>query len=122
MSVLEKAAQPTTGSTPVSSTREEGIYEDHNVTAIPTTTASTKLQRFANRLEDLAGVESRGIERVPPELRERKMALADYLGIGVMWFSIKYVCSVLGKTSVGDSPGRGSNAETVLPIAAPRTR
>lgn len=39
---------------------------------------TNKLQRWANRLDALAGVEARGIERIPDELRERKMTFRDY--------------------------------------------
>lgn len=81
----EKGPVPSTDSQP-SSTEEAGAFEPVNVTSVA---ASNRLQRFANRLDAMAGVEARGIERVPPELRERKVSLKDYLGVGVMWFSIK---------------------------------
>ncbi|KIX07147.1 uncharacterized protein Z518_05124 [Rhinocladiella mackenziei CBS 650.93] len=102
MKQSEKTPLPTAG-TPPSSTIEQGTYEDRNLTAIP---ASNRLQRFANRLDALAGVESRGIERVPGELRERKMGLVDYFGVGVMWFSINCTANqmtlgILGPVAYG---------------------
>ncbi|EXJ90184.1 hypothetical protein A1O1_03283 [Capronia coronata CBS 617.96] len=101
-STVEKTSQPT-GSTPPSSTTEQGVLEAGHLTAIP---AHNRLQHLANRLDALAGVESRGIERVPPELRDRKMGLTDYLGIGIMWFSINCTANqmtlgVLGPVSYG---------------------
>lgn len=48
---------------------------------------NTKLQRLANRLEALAGVEARGIQRVPPELKSRKATFADYFQVFLVWFS-----------------------------------
>jgi hypothetical protein len=45
---------------------------------------TNKLQRWANKLDRIAGVEARGIERIPPELRERKMAMKDYVRMFTM--------------------------------------
>lgn len=47
----------------------------------------TKLQRFVNRLEALAGVEARGIQRVPEELKSGKATFADYFQVFLVWFS-----------------------------------
>jgi len=84
MDDAEKTAH--VSSTPSPSSSEHDLYQEQRVTAV---LARNRLQRFANRLDDLVGVEARGIERVPPELRDRKLAITDYLGMGVMWFSIK---------------------------------
>lgn len=43
------------------------------------------LQRFCNRLDAVCGVEARGIERIPEELRERDMALKDYIHMFTMY-------------------------------------
>ncbi|KAI9875350.1 MAG: hypothetical protein M1823_007495, partial [Watsoniomyces obsoletus] len=39
----------------------------------------TTLQRFCNRLDALCGMEARGIERIPEEVRERDMTYRDYI-------------------------------------------
>jgi hypothetical protein len=61
-----------------------GTAEDVDLAAIPKPTS--KLQRFANRLEAV-GIEARGIERVPESERERKYAAKDYLYMAMIWFS-----------------------------------
>ena len=43
------------------------------------------LQRFCNKLDAVCGVEARGIERIPEELRERPMALKDYIHMYTMY-------------------------------------
>ncbi|KAI1609772.1 hypothetical protein EDD36DRAFT_458081 [Exophiala viscosa] len=98
----EKAPEPTSG-TLSPSPAEQGTFEETHVTAVR---ATNRLQRYANRLDALVGIEARGIERVPPELRERKLALGDYFGIGVMWFSINCTANqmtlgVLGPVAYG---------------------
>jgi len=50
-------------------------------------TGQTKLQRFTNRLEALAGVEARGIQRVPPEQKSGRATFSDYLQVFLVWFS-----------------------------------
>lgn len=42
------------------------------------------LQRFCNRLDALCGVEARGIERIPEEIRERDMTYRDYIHMFTM--------------------------------------
>lgn len=54
---------------------------------------TNKLQRWANKLDALAGLEARGIERISEETRERKMSLRDYIGMFTM-----YVSMCLGET------------------------
>ena len=44
----------------------------------------TALQRFCNRLDAVCGVEARGIERIPEELRERVMTYRDYIHMFTM--------------------------------------
>jgi hypothetical protein len=60
-----------------SSNIQLGTTEDVDLAAIPKPTS--KLQRLANRLEAIVGIEARGIERVPESERERKYAAKDYL-------------------------------------------
>ncbi|KAL5114717.1 Vitamin B6 transporter [Pleosporales sp. CAS-2024a] len=64
------------------------------------------LQRFCNRLDAACGVEARGIERVPEELRERDMTYRDYIHIFTLWFSMNCTANqltlgVLGPVSYG---------------------
>jgi hypothetical protein len=68
-----------------SSNIQLGTTEDVDLAAIPRPTS--KLQRLANRLEAIAGIEARGIERVPESERERKYAAKDYLDVAMTWFS-----------------------------------
>jgi hypothetical protein len=42
------------------------------------------LQRFCNRLDAVCGVEARGIERIPEEIRERTMTYRDYIHMFTM--------------------------------------
>lgn len=86
MEQSEKIPQPNSEAMGPASPKIGSLQEERNVTSV---VATNRLQRFANRLDALAGVEARGIERVPPELRERKLAVKDYMGIAVMWFSVK---------------------------------
>lgn len=67
------------------SSENVGTTEEFDLAAIPTPT--NKLQRFANRLEAFAGIEARGIERVPESERERKYVVKDYLYMAMIWFS-----------------------------------
>jgi purine-cytosine permease-like protein len=47
----------------------------------------TKLQRLVNRLEALTGIEARGIQRVPAELKAGEATFANYLQVFLVWFS-----------------------------------
>jgi hypothetical protein len=49
---------------------------------------SSKLQRWANRLDAAARVEARGIERVPKEIRDRKVTIGDYVHMFTIWFAM----------------------------------
>jgi hypothetical protein len=42
------------------------------------------LQHFCNRLDAVCGVEARGIERIPEEIRERNMTYKDYIHMFTM--------------------------------------
>lgn len=70
MTDLEKADASTHRSP---STAELGITEPVNA-----------LQRFCNKLDAVCGVETRGIERIPEEIRERDMSLKDYIHMYTM--------------------------------------
>lgn len=70
MADLEKADASTHRSP---STVELGISQPANA-----------LQRFCNKLDAVCGVEARGIERIPEELRERNMSLKDYIHMYTM--------------------------------------
>ncbi|KIW16585.1 hypothetical protein PV08_03773 [Exophiala spinifera] len=59
---------------------ENGLIED-----IPP--PSNFAQRWALKLEQLAGVEARGVERVPEAIRAPHASLKDYLQMCVIWFS-----------------------------------
>lgn len=58
----------------------------HNTTVeeLAISDPTNKLQRWANKLDRIAGVEARGIERISPEIRERKMAMKDYIRMFTM--------------------------------------
>lgn len=43
-----------------------------------------RLERWANKLDAFAGVEARGIDRIPEELRERILTTKDYLQMFIM--------------------------------------
>jgi len=60
------------------------------------------LQRFCNRLDAVCGVEARGIERIPEEIRERDMSYRDYIHMFTMYVIVK-VCFrfFANKTQVG---------------------
>jgi hypothetical protein len=44
-------------------------------------------QRWALKLETKMGLEARGIERVPEELRAKQTRPRDYVQMGIIWFS-----------------------------------
>ncbi|KAJ4291041.1 Vitamin B6 transporter [Kalmusia sp. IMI 367209] len=44
-----------------------------------------RLERWANKLDALAGVEARGIERIPEEVRERTLSIRDYLQMFIIF-------------------------------------
>ena len=58
--------------------------DEHMSTAEPPVLSS--FSQFNNRIESLAGLEARGIERVPPDERQVASQAAD-LQVAVLWFS-----------------------------------
>ncbi|KNG47670.1 purine-cytosine permease fcy21 [Stemphylium lycopersici] len=53
------------------------------------------LQRFVNKLDAVCGVEARGIERIPEELRERPVSYRDYIHMFTIWFSMNCTANQL---------------------------
>lgn len=66
---IERSADGSTHNVPAAGTVEELAIGN------PT----NKLQRWANKLDEFAGLEARGIERIPEEARARKMTFRDYV-------------------------------------------
>lgn len=46
------------------------------------------LQRWMNKLDRLPGLETRGIERVPEELRHPKVTTGSYVQMFIIWMAI----------------------------------
>jgi hypothetical protein len=95
------AASP---SSPSSSSVQEGMVTDaKTATAIQ---AENAMQRWANRIDRIAGVEARGIARVPEDMRERPVAIRDYLHMFTIWFSMNCTANqmtlgILGPVAYG---------------------
>ena len=81
---LEKMIEPAVIS-PESTSTEKQIHspEQSVVSPIP---VSGRLARWNNRIEGLAGLEARGIARVPPEERQQGSFLG-YSQMFMLWFS-----------------------------------
>lgn len=69
---------------PTNSSIHDATVRDTTVEELGISEPTNGLQRFANKLDRLAGVEARGIDRVPEELRERPMAIKDYVHMFTM--------------------------------------
>lgn len=99
----EKYVGTTAGSPSVSIVQEGTV--DH--AAMPTATpAENSMQRWANRIDRLAGVEARGIARVPDDERERPVAFREYLHMFTIWFSMNCTANqmtlgILGPVAYG---------------------
>lgn len=94
----------TSAASPASSSVHEGMIGDVNDAT--TIQAENAMQRWANSIDRLAGVEARGIVRVPDELRERPVALSDYLHMFTIWFSMNCTANqmtlgILGPVAYG---------------------
>jgi hypothetical protein len=46
-----------------------------------------KMKRWVDRLESLAGIEARGIERVPDNIKAEKTTTGDYVQMCLIWLS-----------------------------------
>ncbi|RDW62428.1 hypothetical protein BP6252_11861 [Coleophoma cylindrospora] len=82
--MAEKQGVENVNRSPPSSLRAE---EENGEVISTTPEALNLLQRYANKLDAIVGLEARGIERVPDELRRRKPAVWDYFQMGIIWFS-----------------------------------
>lgn len=71
---IERSAENSTHDT-----HGTGIVEEMAISE-PT----NKLQRWANKLDELAGLEARGIERISEEVRAKKMTVRDYISMFTM--------------------------------------
>jgi hypothetical protein len=69
-----------TASDPVLPAMETGFVDE---VLLP----NNAFQRWSLRLEQKIGLEARGIERVPEDVRARKTVLGDYMQMGLIWFS-----------------------------------
>lgn len=74
--ILETGVDDTSGT--------NASIHDATVEELGISQPTNRLQRWANKLDAIAGVEARGIERIPPELRERQMAVKDYVQMFTM--------------------------------------
>ena len=66
---------------------EKGLPLDDNATEVVQMGISEPvngLERWANKLDAWAGIEARGIDRIPEELRERPLSTKDYLQMFIM--------------------------------------
>lgn len=66
----------------------------------------TQLQRWLNRLDGVGGMETRGIERVPEELRHPKVTAGSYVQMFLIWFAINCTANnmtvgILGPVAFG---------------------
>ncbi|KIW00317.1 uncharacterized protein PV09_08204 [Verruconis gallopava] len=94
----------TAATSPASSSVHEGAMA---YTRDPTIIhAENRLQRWANKLDRIAGVEARGIGRVTEEERDRPVAARDYIHMFTIWFSMNCTANqmtlgILGPVAYG---------------------
>ena len=62
---------------------------DSSVAELPIS-EQNPLQRWMNKLDRLPGLETRGIERVPEELRHPKVTSGTYVQMFLIWF-VRYL-------------------------------
>ncbi|CAF3500910.1 hypothetical protein SNK03_006145 [Fusarium graminearum] len=67
-------------------TSSSPTVEDYEISNESTTPPSSMFQKINNRIENLAGLEARGIQRVLPEERQPASSAAD-LQVALLWFS-----------------------------------
>lgn len=68
--------------------------------------AENVLQRWANKLDNIVGIEARGIGRVTEDLRERQVTARDYIHMFTIWFSMNCTANqmtlgILGPVAYG---------------------
>ena len=71
---------------PRSDSLEKRTFSSHSTTVLPLSEPSS-LVKWNTRIESLAGLEARGIVRVPPEGRQESSIMA-YAQMAILWFSI----------------------------------
>lgn len=49
--------------------------------------SGNRFQKWSALMERAVGLEARGIEQVPEDIRMNKMSLGDYVQMGLIWFS-----------------------------------
>jgi hypothetical protein len=94
----------TTADSPSLSSIQEGTV-DHTIAATGNQPENS-MQRWANRIDRLAGVEARGIARVPDDERERPVSTGEYLHMFIIWFSMNCTANqmtlgILGPVAYG---------------------
>ncbi|EXJ81946.1 hypothetical protein A1O1_08013 [Capronia coronata CBS 617.96] len=76
------------GSHPADSSMTDVEKGTVHTATTPIGNGTSKLAKLSARIEGLAGIETRGIERVPDEERQGKASLKDYMHMFQMWFGI----------------------------------
>lgn len=100
----EKQVGSATAASPATSSVHDGMLEEaRDATVIE---AENGLQRWANKLDRIAGVEARGIGRVPEDVRERAVTARDYIHMFTIWFSMNCTANqmtlgILGPVAYG---------------------
>ncbi|KAI1102497.1 hypothetical protein F4804DRAFT_343204 [Jackrogersella minutella] len=66
----------------------------------------SRLEKLANRLDELIGVEARGIQQVPESMRSGKPTAKDYFWMWSIWFSanctaVQFTAGILGPFTYG---------------------
>jgi hypothetical protein len=85
---------------------EANIGETADLSQMEIDNPTNGLQRFANKLDNLMGLEARGIERVPESARIGKALASNYLQMALIWFSAnctanQFTLGVLGPAVYG---------------------
>ncbi|KAI1372071.1 FAD/NAD(P)-binding domain-containing protein [Hypoxylon crocopeplum] len=98
---LAKGLQASEDKTPGASDTRSGASISEEPAAEQTT-----LQRWLNKLDSIPGLETRGIERVPEELRHPKATVGSYLQMFLIWFAINCTANnmtvgILGPAAFG---------------------
>lgn len=95
---LEKIIEPAVIS-PGSTTPGRRIHSSEGFVISPVPVPS-RLARWNNRIENLAGLEARGIARVPPEERQQSSFLG-YAQMAMLWFSANVTANNLAVGLLG---------------------
>ena len=95
---LEKIIQPALIS-PETTTPERPTHSSEQFVISPVSVPS-RLARWNHRIENLAGLEARGIARVPPEERQQASFLG-YAQMAMLWFSTNVTANNLAVGLLG---------------------